>query len=401
MCLSPILIDNPYCGVYIRDPVIASCRDTVSRKLAVPCGRCSVCIRLRQQYLVQRVQMESLDNDLFYGTLTYNQEALPIAIFDDITFAYPDYSDWQNMIKRIRRDEPELKFKYLLVSEYGTKKHRPHYHFILSFPRVGKPSLAELHSKADYLFKLFLSQWKRNTAPLVWSSKRSKWITDSRNPEWLPLLTYYRKKTLQGWKYNYDLHYLDPNSSPDGLDGVSFYVTKYILKYDKWIDKFKSKLFFTLPEEDFKLAWSMLRPRILMSKGFGSADSPKVQEHILRGINLALSDPKAFYPYYTSRVNGSTFPLSPYYQKLFITPAMQSIFVSRRPVDDEEEDPLKKFLQFEDILRFLNSRIMDFDYDDIDNINIDNIDESFLNKKVPGLKIDDFYGESQSDFSGN
>lgn len=197
MCLAPVLIDNPHYQTKVDDPVLRSIWNTVDSKIQVPCGRCPVCIHLRQIYLVQRVQMESLDHDLFYGTLTYNQESLPICDYDKIRFAYADFSDWQKMLKRIRADHPELKFKYMLVSEYGSKRHRPHYHFILSFPRVGNPSLAEHYSKAKFLFDTFLKYWQRNVAPKVWSPKRQKWITDSRNPDWQPLLTYYRKKTPQ------------------------------------------------------------------------------------------------------------------------------------------------------------------------------------------------------------
>ena len=57
--------------------------------------------------------MESISNDLFFGTLTYNQQALPRVKYGDIEFAYPDFSDWQNMIKMIRKDYPHLKFKYM------------------------------------------------------------------------------------------------------------------------------------------------------------------------------------------------------------------------------------------------------------------------------------------------
>lgn len=127
MCLTPIWIDNlnynhPRAK---KDPKFALLHNVVDRKIPVPCGRCMTCVHLRQIYLVQRVQMESLNNDLFYGTLTYNQESLPIADYGSIKFAFADFSDWQKMIKMVRKDYPDLKFRYMLVSEYGGKKHRP------------------------------------------------------------------------------------------------------------------------------------------------------------------------------------------------------------------------------------------------------------------------------------
>lgn len=132
MCIAPILIDNPDYHSPVRDPLYHATHNTKDTKIAVPCGRCASCVHLKQVYLIQRVQMESMNNDLFYGTLTYNQESLPIAEFGDIKFAYPSFEDWQKAIKMIRKDYPNLKFKYMLVSEYGGNKHRP---IIISFCR--------------------------------------------------------------------------------------------------------------------------------------------------------------------------------------------------------------------------------------------------------------------------
>lgn len=368
MCLTPIMIDNPNYQSQVSDGTYHLLHDTVHQKIPVPCGRCSSCVHLRQIYITQRVQMESLNNDLFYGTLTYNQDSLPIAEYSDFSFAYPDFTDWQKMIKLIRKDFPDLKFKYMLVSEYGGKKKRPHFHFILSLPRTSD-LLAEKWSKATELFDIFLRYWRRNIAPPIWSPKRQKFIANSRSPIWQPLCTYVRR----GNKYNYDLHWLDPNSSKDGLDGVSFYVSKYLLKYDDWIDKFKSKLFYSLPHDQYKEAWDKFRPRILFSKFFGSPDDVDVRNHIIRGINFALNT-SAFFPYFVSRVDGSTYPLSPYYSKRFLTVPQQLVFVSRRPDTTLSDSDVHDFdVQQENLSRvrsFLKSQSSSFDYDDISDINI-------------------------------
>ena len=364
MCLAPIIIENPYFNSPIKDSKFRLAHNTVDSHIAVPCGRCSVCLHLKQIYMVQRVQMEALCNDLFFGTLTYNKESLPVAKFGDIEFAYVDLSDWQKMIKMIRKDYPDLKFKYLLVTEYGSKKHRPHIHFILSLLR-SSDLLSEKIGKAYDLFHIFLKYWRRNVAPKVWSDKRQKFITDSRNPEWIPLCTYKRNQR----SYNFDLHYLDPLSSKDGTDGVSFYVTKYVLKYDDWVDKFKSKLFFNLDEEQYKEAFSLFRPRVLISKGFGSPDSPLVKKHIIEGINLALHDPKAFKPYYISRNNGQTFPLAPYYQQRFLTVDSQIIFHSRLPDNELSDVDIYDFDQnqfkLSEVQSFLFQKTNLFDYEEI------------------------------------
>lgn len=355
MCKAPILIDNPNYHSPIRDPVYHKIHNTVDIKIPVPCGRCASCIHLRQVYLIQRVQMEAINHDLFYGTLTYNHDSLPIADYGDIKFAYPAFSDWQKMIKMIRKDYPDLNFRYMLVSEYGGKKHRPHFHFILSLPKSGN-SLAEKVSKSLFLFDIFLRYWRRNYG-------------STRVPLWKPLCTYVRR----GQKYNYDLHYLDPYSSKDGLDGVSFYVTKYILKYDEWIDKFKSKLFFNLEYEQYREAWDKFRPRLLLSKGFGSPDDPDVISHIVKGINFALGQNDAFFPYYISRQNGSTYPLSPYYSKRFLTIDSQLVFCSRRPEYDltvlDFDDFAKAESNLAQVRSYLKSRSNEIDFDDIDKIN--------------------------------
>ena len=130
---------------------------------------------------------------------------------------------------------------------------------------------------------------------------------------------------------NFDLHYCDPWSSKKGLEDVAFYVSKYVLKYDSWTDRLKSKLFFNLPDDDYKVVWDLIRPRRLMSKGFGSPDSQKVADHINKGIALAISDRSAKYPYFISPVDGSTYPLSPYYASRYMRLDDLEVFNSRNP----------------------------------------------------------------------
>lgn len=361
MCLSPVWIDNPNYRTNVRDPTYHKLHDTIHQKIPVPCGRCSTCVHLKQVYLIQRVQMEALNNDLFFGTLTYNQESLPIAQYGNIKFAYPEFRDWQKMIKMIRKDYPDFKFKYILVTEYGGKKHRPHFHFILSFPKT-EDVLSVKYSQAYKLFNIFLKYWRRNYG-------------STRKPIWKPLCTYVRKRIRGHDYYNYDLHWLDPNSSQDGLDGVAFYVTKYIMKFDEWVDKYKSFLFFNLTESDYKDAWAKFRPRILFSKHFGSPFDPDVKSHLDNCINFALSDLSALYPYYISRQNGSTYPLSPYYSKRLLTITDQLIFCDRRNnyEDTLTEDDFHSFDVQQQKLQmsraFLNSQSLLIDFDDMLDIN--------------------------------
>ena len=357
MCKAPILIDNPDYNSPVKDPVYRYIHNVKDSKIAVPCGRCSSCVHLKQIYIVQRVQMEALNNDLFFGTLTYNNDSLPTAQYGDIRFSYPDYSDWQRAVKMIRKDFPDLEFKYMLISEYGGKKHRPHFHFILSVPRTSD-LLSEKVSTAYRLFDIFLKYWRRNYG-------------STRKPIWKPLCTYVRR----GEKYNYDLHYLDPNSSKDGLDGVSFYVTKYLLKFDDYVEKFKSLLYFNLPYDDYKEAWLKFKPRMLLSKHFGlpydkvtKSYCPKVSAHIRKGIDFSLSFSGALFPFYVSQQNGSTYPLAPYYSRRFLSISDQLEFVSRRPDINfitalDIDDFIKDQSKFDKVKSFLRSKNTFFDMD--------------------------------------
>ncbi len=224
----------------------------------------------------------------------------------------------------------------------------------MSLPRCST-SLAEKVGKAYELFSIFLKYWRRNYG-------------SRRNPDWKPLLTYVRR----GDKYNYDLHYLDPNSSKDGLDGVSFYVTKYLLKYDDWVDRFKSKLFFSLPYEQFKDAWNLLRPRCLLSKGFGGLSDSDVYAYLSKGVKFSV-DTNMMYPCFISRVSGATYPLAPYYSRKLLTPKLKALFRSRCPEDELTQDDINDFdkaqIHLDEMRKFLSSQATYIDFDDIDNIN--------------------------------
>lgn len=366
MCLHPVLIKNVNYG---NSSKLSYISDSTAQYIPVPCGRCSVCLQLKQQYIVQRVQMESLSHDLFFLTLTYNNESIPVIERGEFRLNYVDLSDWQKMIKMIRKHESLPSFRYLLVTEYGGRRHRPHIHAILSFPKNDSDTLAQRRSFELKLYQIFLKYWRRNYG-------------STRLPVWRNLCTFHR--TSRSW--NYDLHYLDPWSTKTGLEDVAFYATKYALKYDSWIDKLKSKLFFSLPESDYLEVWNTIRPRRLMSKGFGSPSDPKVIDHINKGINLALSDLSAMYPYFVSPVNGNTFPLSPYYSKKFLSLNDLLVFNCRKPtltdydmmLDSADDKTLYEIQQLEyrfgKVRDFLDHRHSYFDDDDIllnNQINLD------------------------------
>lgn len=92
-------------------------------------------------YLVQRIQMESLYNHIFFGTLTYNDECLPAINVNDHLIRYADLNHVVLSIKRLRKDKAFGRdFRYFLVSELGTLKGRPHFHCLFLLPKLPKDS---------------------------------------------------------------------------------------------------------------------------------------------------------------------------------------------------------------------------------------------------------------------
>ena len=179
MCLSPIKIPNP--NYHSPVELIQKTTDTENTYLLVPCGVCSECLMKRQSDIVQRCKCLALDHYLFFCTLTYNPESLPVVVTSTgVAVKYADYSDAQKMFKRIRKyDLFGRPFKYFFVSERG-KKGRPHFHGLIFIPKKPDddkllPSILETSVR-----KVLFREWRRNYG-------------SSRNPIWKPLFTYKSK----------------------------------------------------------------------------------------------------------------------------------------------------------------------------------------------------------------
>lgn len=217
MCLSPIKIPNPNYGA--KAELLRKTKDCESRFMYVPCNVCAECTAAKQQQIVQRCRSLCLDHYLFFVTLTYNADSLRyVDTSTGFHIPYADLSDLQKMFKRIRyRNMIDRPFLYFAVTERGSKKGRPHIHFLL-FIRKNKDDDKLYPAQLEpYLFRLFLSEWKRNYG-------------SDRKPIWKPLLTY-KKAFRHGRMYsNYDCHYVVNHSTENGSDDVAFYVSKYVLK---------------------------------------------------------------------------------------------------------------------------------------------------------------------------
>lgn len=317
MCLNPILIKNPYYG--LTPCSLNKFHDCTSTHIPIPCGNCSVCVRLRQSYLVQRCQMETLSNHLFFCTLTYNETMIPRLKLGDYVLQYPDFTHVQKMFKRIRKSYDLLPFKYLVVSEYGGLRHRPHFHMIISYPKYSNGYLDILNLERR-LHDIFLKEWRVN-------------LGSTRSPRYVPLCTYVNTRKGR----TFDLHYINPRASSSGEEDVAFYVTKYCLKYSDYVDRLKTALIYNYPDE-FKDLWLKLRPRANISKGFGSPYDPKVIDYIKKCLSYSVSDSSLSFPVYINPFSGQTFPLSPYYRRKFMTIDDMEVFFQRNPNRDTIED---------------------------------------------------------------
>lgn len=323
MCRHPVLIPNPNyskgkftrinkpggkASLQVSESRLQShgylnkVKDTSSRYIYVGCGYCDQCIAIKQFSVVQRAQMMCLNYHPFYLTLTYNNASLPYWEFSNgKRVAYADFRDPQLMFKRIRKDGLIVRpFKWLLVSELGTKKGRPHFHalvFVRKHPGDDYNTCIDLQQK---LYNLFLSQWKRN------------YSDDIKHPHWKPLCTYFRKFYNGEWHYNYDCQYVLTNDSRD-VSRVGMYITKYMLKPSDRAVRLQRALKLNLTPEEYVEAWPKIKPRCSWSKDFGSPKFKNVREYLEKCVNASISSGSEF-PFYFSPADGKSMVLSRYYR---------------------------------------------------------------------------------------
>lgn len=132
MCTSPLHIKNPAIHLRFYDP----------KFIDVPCGQCLECQQSKQRDWTVRAlahirKYHRLGFQVFYYTLTYNDEHLPLVpcIVDDVKVLKPCFSkkDVQKFLCSLRTylsRKYSLTFTYFVVSEYGHLHNRPHYHIL-------------------------------------------------------------------------------------------------------------------------------------------------------------------------------------------------------------------------------------------------------------------------------
>lgn len=329
MCITPIKIknktrvQNPKEYAYRRP--LSQLSDLTSQYIEVPCGHCSDCITMRQNYIVQRFRMASLVNDFWFCTLTVKPSLMRSMSFNldngsKFTHDIACKDDLQKFFKRLRkRNVFGMPFKYYCVSEYGGKKHRPHYHIIFTTPKMpATVSLAERRALSDSISKKIFEEWSIN-------------VGTRKNPVYEPLCEYHERWINGKLNKNYDFHYIEPYDANDGIDNVAFYVSKYILKVDDYVNKRINLLKCQIKDPDnLSEALSLFRPFSLVSKHFGDVQFQEIGTYIERCIQKSLElsrlGQNPINDALFQTFDGKTFPMSPYYKKKVMTPEVASRF---------------------------------------------------------------------------
>ena len=344
MCLRPITIKNPwFCpfplgskgrGNFEKKFPLWFLHDTQSVYINVPCGMCVECRKARQAEFVQRCSLMSRFSWTLFGTLTYSNDAIPIKYVNGRPLKYADSRDFQNFIKRLRLERIIPPFRYLAVSEYGSdekKHHRPHFHFLFFIPKPSERISADLDKMQGFEYASSVLHFIQSEHG--WSRNYG----DRLDPIYMPLSLFIKK----GNKSTFDCQYVSHDTA-----NVNFYVTKYVLKFSKYVQDLQSALRLNLNEVEYKDIWSLVRPKLLTSNGLGiKMQGGFPSDHIDDQIDMALLDMIK----YSEReqknpqfyLNGKSQPLSKYYQNKCLTIEQKLKFHYNKvdtPFDDETYD---------------------------------------------------------------
>lgn len=124
--------------------------------IEIPCGRCIGCRLEHSRQWANRLMLESQSyhmsddlsvNDVWFVTLTYDNEHLPINFFAEPSTGLAIQNstlvkrDCQLFLKRLRKAVEPDRIRFYLCGEYGGQTERPHYHVILYGLRLPEDDL--------------------------------------------------------------------------------------------------------------------------------------------------------------------------------------------------------------------------------------------------------------------
>lgn len=358
-CDSPTLIKNPY---YKKDPAkgLNFLHDCKSQYMRIPCGRCSSCVATKQMYILQRFYMQSLNSYVYFSTFTYDDKHLPTLSVNGFTLRYANFKHFTDLVKRLRNANLlERPFSYYAVSELGKQRARPHFHCLWFIPKYKDDSIMFPYIFEEKLYNILKSQWSIN-------------VGSKRSPVYEPLFTF--KSIVRHGKVftNFDTHFVRPVLGTATSESVAFYVMKYLLKGSTHERRLQQALRLNLEPSEYTEVWNTIKSRSQSSKFFGygfnpycsicskrcNNPDPEVLKYIRAGIKRT---PKGSpYPYFFSPLDGSSYPLSPYYQgrSIFYSfdDALPILLNSNAPIcHDLDDDFFQKskvhFQKFQKVLR--------------------------------------------------
>lgn len=376
MCLCPVSIRNPYCGC---DPSKGYnyLHDCVSQYIEVPCGHCKDCVTTRQSAYSVRADLESFKfrSVPFMLTLTYNNVMCPrLPAVGDCLDNIPVLC-WKHvtdMFKRLRiyiernpesalsklicppriyvvngRERSIPSFKYMFVGEYGKNHLRPHYHALLY--------LIPPYSVDSPQFNI----WRNNVVAVLGDWFRNNWAVNvgtRKHPVYKPLYTYIRKRTATGYQSTFDFHAVI-HSDTVADSSPMYYVTKYLFKPSKRLEKFKKLVFAKwmnneLSDERFQLFHTATTRNLRLSKFFGFPLDEVQIERVQFSINKSISISKSYPVYFSSSGDSEVFP---HYLKRLITPEQATYFAYSLILNNDERQIIKDAER--DVQRFRESEV--------------------------------------------
>lgn len=340
-CDSPNLIKNPY---YKKNPRLGLnfLHDCSSQYMRVPCGHCPSCIATKQMYKLQRFYMQSLDSYVYFSTFTYDNKHLPSLEVNGFTIRYANFKHFTDMVKRIRVNNSFTRpFSYFAVSELGSARGRPHFHCLWFLPRYSSDSDFTPYKLESILYKVLFDSWSIN-------------LGSKRSPVYEPLFEFHSIVRNGKVFSNFDTHFVRPVLGSAQKDSVAFYVMKYLLKGSSRERKLQQALRLNLDPQEYSEIWNTVKSQSRSSLFFGygfnpycldccercSAPSPSVVAYIKDCIKKTpVGSP---YPCFFSPLDGSSYPLAPFYQgrSIFysLDDALPILLNSRAPVETSLDD---------------------------------------------------------------
>ena len=256
----------------------------------------------------------STDHYVFFQTLTLNNRNLGKFTINGYEHHYFPIKYFQDYIKIIRKYHVlRSDFKFLAVTEYGGRKHRPHMHILYFVPKSsGYWSTFSRYKSTSYRNYLI----NQKAGELFWEMLRYWRVNHGSrfHPEYDNLLDFHHK----GNKRNYDFQYIEEKQAGSNTADVTHYVTKYCLKFDDWIVKKQQAFKLNLTDEEYAEYWPLVRPRLLISKNFGGDMSyKKLMSRSIEYSLVNIRDNKERW-FFLDIYNNKPLPLAPYLRRKFI-----------------------------------------------------------------------------------